>query len=268
MSVTLRIPTSLGDLGNMIAGTAADKNVNVLPKAPSPDSVVPIEVLQLLKEIDAEYSWTPDWMQLEQTEYQPVFIYCNVGKGGKYHPIIQDIIKTKDACGRSCNPYVFTKDRYEVLQTKDGPDSFPIAFPSDASPLTITPGLWMNGHMSGVVKGRVYFVRSDLMKQLDKFKQHGILFDRVKTRVCIPYHIQWNDGDLGIRRSAYPTGTCLSEEGIQGYGVWMYVARKEYWDTFPFSNLERCGVSMYKERQGIPPREPFYLFRHWEIKNK
>jgi len=233
------------------------------------------------KDCVTEYSWTPDWPELEEKQdYQPVFLYCNLMRGGALHHVIDGLYKTQDAEGLSINPYVFSgRPNWQVWQTKDGRDSFPIAFASGAPipKLTTSPGTITKYPLRGYIKGRLYYIHSSVMKELDKVKQNGVLFDRRKIWIKYPYRIQDPNN----------TGVNPSEEQIHPMEVWMYVGREEYWGEVPHINLERCGISHFslKRHRNHPQKEgmyehkvlpikkwindePFYYFRAWEIANK
>lgn len=225
-----------------------------------------------LKNCVNEYSYTPDWVELEQSEYVPVFLYCNLMRGGSLHHCIEDVFKAKSVDGLSVNPYVFSHRRYEMWQTKDGRDSYPIALPSRLTTpkLSVASGTITSYPMKGYVKGRVYFIPSAHMKDLDRLKQNGVLFNRIKIGVKLPYRIQNVD----------ESGLSLGKEEFETMDVWMYIGRREYWDDVPLINLQRCSGVRYTYRKHgshmvIHDTKPylngddiFYYFNAWEINNK
>lgn len=233
------------------------------------------EVSALEQKYADEYKHTPDWMQLERHEYAAVFLYCNVMKGGSRHTIIENIYRIKDDDGNSANPYAFTLNRFEAWQTRDGRLSTPVALTSDASPLRLIPEM---AHVpcTGKIKGRIFFIRSDQMKTLDAEKQNGVLFQRQKVKIQIPYRLQITNPIEGFE--SYTTGHTLTEERAHIVKVWMYIGIPDYWNNVPMHSLERCGTT-YRTKirkkfiYPVPPKmwmpdAPYYYFNAWEIANK
>ncbi len=224
------------------------------------------QVLMLLRDCANEYSWTPDATELERVDYQPVFVYCNMMRGGNRYSVIEDIIRTKDDNGKSISPYVYTKDRYAVWQTRDGRDSYPVALTSSDPIISLTSGTNQVIARPGRVKGKLYYVRSELVKNLDRVRQNGILFRRRKVRLIVPYRAQhWND-----------VGRNPSEEMIYGRKdedavfAWMYQGRHKHWDGLldgGFS-LGPCTIRSPATPKEWCGEEPYYFFDAWRVANK
>lgn len=214
----------------------------------------PVEFLLLHRANKAEYAHTPDWEKLELTLHQPVFIYCNLTKGGACHNVIEGIYKNKDDDDLSIGPYVFTSRIYEVWQTKLGRASFPIALNSRARLLSPATGETSTLPARGRIKGRLYWIRSDMMKELDKFKLNGLLFRRRKVPILIPYR----------------TDNPANQENMEMMFAWMYVGRRRYWDDVPASNLRRCRIINQRDLRHNPVsvQHLYYFFDAWGVANK
>ena len=215
----------------------------------------------------AGYRHTKDWAFLEDTDYRVVFLYCDLMRGGKHHNLIEPIIRTKNDQGLSINPYAFSKERYEVFQTKDGHNSYPVALPSKAPIISAVSG---QRNARGKVKGWLYFVRSESMYVLDNHKQNSVKFRRKLVDIQIPYRIFWPNV-LGCN----PT-----DEDAHTIQAWMYVGVPEFWGEVPVRDLDKCRLIDPTERKRgnrtyhshtrkrwHDENEPYYLFDAWGVKN-
>lgn len=213
------------------------------------------------------YRHTKDWSFLEQKTHQAVFIYCNMMRGGKYHHLIEPIIRTKDDEGLSINPYAFSRERYEVFQTKDGSKSYPVALPSKAPILNDVNGQYM---IRGRVKGWLYFVRSECMNVLDNHMQNGVKFRRKVVDIQLPYRIYW-PSVLGCN----PT-----DEDAHTIQAWMYLGVDAFWGEIPVMELDKCrtvdpaehkrGKRIYHagtRKKWLSTGESYYLFDAWGVNN-
>lgn len=230
-----------------------------------------LRLQMFIKDCETEYSYTPDWSILEQSEYQPVFIYCNMMHGGAQHPVLDGLYKSASEDGLSINPYVYTKTRYEVWQTNQGRESVPVALTSRRSAISFLTGTLQTLSRPAPIKGRLFFVRSSVIKDLDKAKQNGVIFRRRKVPILLPYMLQVVDPVEGYRQ--YTTGHSLTSEQVYEQWAWMYLGRHKHWDelldggytTIPCelrSHIlkQRKGVSYFRPKKTWLEDENYYFF--------
>lgn len=214
----------------------------------------PNELKLLLDRVEQKcggFRRTGDWKSLEQREYAAVFVYCEVGKGGSQHSVVESIIRTKDDQGRSVNPHAFTKECYEVWQTKDGPQSIPVALTSKAKPIN---NLNVNAtslfRPPAPMRGRITLVRADQLSRLDEYKRNGEKFNRVKIDVRVPFTIHTRElNSLLARDEMFVYDTPTSIEVVETVSVWTYLGKHKYWDDrldAGFS-MEPCKICDFTE---------------------
>ena len=253
MSLAFNIPWE--KIGNRIAKLETKPTVVKVP------DLNVNETLINLREASGWYQRTPDQIALErQGEYTMVFLYCEFQRGGSKHTAIKDIIKLKDDGGNSLNPYAFTKDAYEVWQTRDGINSYPVALTSHAAPISFKTGTLSAYPKPAKLRGRVYLIRSDLMNWLDNAKQNGVQFRRSKIDVIIPY--------TRIFKDHYDNPIVI--EDTTAISVWTYLGKHKHWDEkcSPF-DMDKCKLHDYrptnKHSTRLAASLPFYYFNAPEI---
>lgn len=232
--------------------------LNRIPKQKEINQEELLELLIFLKDYDKAYSHTPDWLSMEEQDVQPVFVYCNVQYRGAEHNVIQNIIKLKDDDGNYQRPYyAFTRECYEVWQTRDGPLSIPVALTSRASqPNLESAKLITTFPRANILRGRVYLIRAEDMNVLDTHKRHGIIHSRKKIRIQIPipHHFVDKDG----------CPFCLEE--IRYTNAWAYLGKHKYWDNHLDGGfaLDTCRLHDYrptsKKSDKLGASQPFYYF--------
>lgn len=196
-------------------------------------------------------SWTPDAIQLEKKEWQPVFICCQLGKGGREHPHIEGHYKLTDDEGRNASMAVFTKGRYELWLAKRGEDTYPVPLLTKARAAS-----WLDSECeqqnqfvkAAKLKGKLYQIRSDCIFQLDRLRHNGVVFNRKLIDCEIPYRFLGGQ-QLGEAR--------LSHEFTYPIKAWFYIAENDYWE-----HLIDAGAYFTPARL-VRPRNP--SFRKWAI---
>jgi hypothetical protein len=223
-----------------------------------------------IRDCEKEYSFTPNWSILEQSEYIPMFIYCNMMHGGSQHAMLDGLYKAKSDDGVSVNPYVYTKEKYNVWQTQQGRDSVPFALTSGSAPTHPFIGTLQNIPRPSRVKGRLFFVRSDMIKDLDKLKGNGVVFRRKKVEIILPYSMCAIDPYTG---SDIPTRNPGPRLEYRTW-AWMYVARHKHWDGLLDGGFftKPCKLYTHSNRRNhsttystIKLDEPYYFFNAKEF---
>lgn len=195
-------------------------------------------------------SFTPDAVQLEKKAWQPVFICCQLGKGGTEHHHIDGHCKLTDDEGRSTNMAVLTTDRFELWQALRGEETYPIALRTKSKPASMFEAElnMRNARRSALLKGKLYQIRSDMMFILDRIRHNGVVFNRELIDCQIPFRFLGGQ-QLGEAR--------LSHEYTRPAKAWFYVAENEFWE--PLID----GGSYFKPARLVRPRHP--EFRKWAV---
>lgn len=195
-------------------------------------------------------SWTPDAVQLEKKAYQPLFVCCQLGKGGREHSWLEGHYKETDDDGRSANMSLFTKDRFELWQANRGPDSYPVPLRTSHPAATwTTADEQQPGNVKAArIKGKLYQVRSDVVFTLDRLRHNGVVYHRELIDTLIPFRYLGGH-QLGEAR--------LSHEYVRPSKAWFYIAENDYWEPL----LD--GGIYFKPARLSKPRNPH--FRKWDV---
>lgn len=145
--------------------------------------------------------YTPDVWEIERHPTQLIFVYDEMMKLHHKHKMVAEHSVTIGAA--------LTIDKFTLWKKRLGKESYPIP---------------LDGRWSGVprlrIKGELYAVQSNQVKELDKYKVNGIYFLRQRVELAFPYtYIVWTNGD-GVRA----VGDC--ERKIE---AWMYVGVPDFW---------------------------------------
>lgn len=237
-----------------------------------------IHSFKTLKEAEELCDKTPDGAWLEDSLYQPVFLYCPLVRGGAQHSVIEKLYCAKDDSGQSLNPYAYTAERFEMYQTNGGRASSPVIIPSTKPPIDfLFPGS-LKQPRTAQVKGRVYYIPSNQMKVLDDLKGNGVLFHRKRVEILVPYRLQIKDKIEG--HETYTTGCVMTPEKIERGYVWAYVGKQDMWydliNEYGFSTVEHLPFTRTRVRNGqiYSVTKPwatdsfYYFFNAWRIANK
>lgn len=220
-----------------------------------------LDLKTFISDCDKAFSHTPDWMPMEELPVQPVFVYCNMQYRGKEHNVIENIMKqTNGDVNKS--PYAFTQECYEVWQTRDGINSIPIALTSRAPKLSNKTGTFQPTlPRASVLRGRVYFIPSGFMNELDYHKKNGIIHSRRKITVRVPYQITCYD----LYRHPFEV------EDVRDVEVWAYLGKHRYWDEHLDGGftMDKCRLHDYrpadKPSNKLGASQPFYYFNAAKI---
>jgi hypothetical protein len=209
------------------------------------------------------YSWTPDATKLEEKSWQPLFVCCNLQKGGDEHHIVDGNYQEKDELGGSCNPYVYTEDRWELWKHKTGSRVYPIPLRTKAKGADLQTNEKQSPYSvrAARIKGRIFKIRSDVLFVLDRERHNGVVFNREKVGILHPYRY------LGA--SIYGMAR-LSHEFVHPGTAWMYVGT-DYWtnlmESIPHISQHFEPARLKQPRNPEYRRwkaEPYYLYTPWE----
>jgi hypothetical protein len=214
------------------------------------------EIRDRFNVICSAYDWTPDKIQLERREYQPLFVYDNMVKGESEHNLIEGCYLATNGHGESHTPNIYTKDKYELWMSNA--NKYPVAFKSEAPGATMATfqKVGQGPVKSARIKGRLYKVRSDIMFVLDRHKKNGVEFLREKVDVLVPYRL-FNGTVSGFNR--------LSDEYVEDGKAWMYFGKSEFFEPlldggFLFSPLPIRQISPERKKTKAWDVDTFYAY--------
>jgi hypothetical protein len=184
-----------------------------------------------VEELIDQYQCTPDMWQLEQHEMQLLFVYDEMMEGHFRHDLI------KEHCVRVAD--VYSRDKFQVYKKCLGKVSFPIPFqfktPHYSKGNQGTPEL--------MIRGTLYAIRPYQYRELDNYKLNGIQFNRVRTRVVLPYYLK--NKETGV----------LTGPIVTLVRCWMYIGVADWW-------LEHMTNDLYKPVLTYQPNNPF-MFKYY-----
>lgn len=158
---------------------------------------------------------TPDMWRLEQSMFQLIFIPDDMMFGKLNNHMIAEHARDGET---PLHPSCFTFERYTFWKKDLGDQSFPIALEKGFEPsgyLRVRP-------IPAKIKGQLYAILSSKIKTLDIHRQNGVQFQRVRTKVSLPYrHVSYSV------KSPLPN---ISPDYLHTIEAWMYVGIPTYWD--------------------------------------
>lgn len=174
---------------------------------------------EFVQEISHIPEFTSDLPLILQSRRQPVFACDDLMKAHQGH----DLIKSNSRrVGRG-----FTRSKFDYRVHADSGMGVPLVGNVNSSPLRI--------------KGEIYAVDSEHIKQLDFAYGNGIAYHRVKVSLLVPDRLfkSFPIGEEEIIRDL-PHGTIktinttdtrryTSDTRVSVVSAWMYVAAKQYW---------------------------------------
>jgi gamma-glutamylcyclotransferase (GGCT)/AIG2-like uncharacterized protein YtfP len=147
--------------------------------------------VNIIEELKARKSYTPDLINLKKYDNHLIFIYCDLKHGLRNDKILKDAKCLGGGKTQSQN--------FNLKET-----TYPIAFTCDL------PNTYHKGH----IKGEVYAVDTNTIMKLDVFKNNGVHHNRIKKQIL-------------LSDQSYNTHTKICRPYAMCY---MYIANDEYWN--------------------------------------
>lgn len=172
--------------------------------------------------------YTPDVAFIEERSHHLVFLYGNTKTN---HPHSSNKIGwTNPAGGPHGRLFLsFTWDKFELWKKNLKEESFPIALPRGAERKNI-----FDKQGRRTVKGELWMVSSRDILSLDKFHMNGVLFERQRVRIIVPYRemLVWKRDDVLKHFLGKDVGDVklLSNPIVHLVKAWMYVGIMDHWD--------------------------------------
>lgn len=101
------------------------------------------------------------------------------------------------------------------------------------------------------IKGQILLVRPSALINLDEYKENGVQYQRVKSRIIVPHRaLKWvhdtNHPPDDVEICA-PNGLGLTFERMCVIRAWMYVGIPKYWDNL-ISAMDYGAVQTYQSK--------------------
>lgn len=156
---------------------------------------------------------TPDMPQLEEYEWQHVFIADEMKTGGTFHHLVE-------ANYRLMFGTAYTQNRYQTWVKNIGDQSYPL--PIEGRPLKPVFGEADSLYpQSARLRGELWTLRPYQLRLLDMHKGNGVKFARRRVHLIYPYREVLRSKTSG---KVFKTG-----EQVYILRAWMYEAIADYW---------------------------------------
>lgn len=188
--------------------------------------------------------YTKDMMVLQQYKDHLIFIPCDMKRGKGNHHFLEDA----KAYGLG-----YTRSKYTMYKKNLGDLSFPIPLPETHS----TPRIY-GKHFTGVsarIRGEMYFVTAETIKELDTYKRNGVEFERILTQIVYPYREVYDQ----TNRDSGEFELHLTPELTYLMSAWMYVGLPEYWNEYLDAGALFSPCNLYPSRKKW--MDVFYEFK-------
>lgn len=177
------------------------------------------------KKVSQESQYTPDTWRLCSREFQRLFVYDNYMKGHTEHQNMLDVRGEYQAIG-----YMHETD-LSLWKKQLGRASFPVALIGAEVPYS-------------PVKGELYKVPTDFIFELDKLRENGLQFQRVRTKIRVPQReVVWlkervelhprikGNAELAYAQNLEPElhSTITVEAVDKHIDAWVYIGMPDYW---------------------------------------
>lgn len=175
---------------------------------------------------------TPDLPFLEMRSFQRVFVCDEMMKPHFRHYVLEDLKENVDPL------FGFTRQVFALAHHKTDNTIIPIRRRFANIPLAR-------------IKGEVYAIPSHKMPILDNFKQNGLIFQRERVRLLLPYRTltkQFN----ALERDIYERSSRLSALQDTIISAWMYIGVPDYWEQILLHHEEeRDGMVYFTKRYAM-----------------
>lgn len=128
------------------------------------------DMLDLQTSASERSKWTPDCAQLEEHAFQLLFVYDRLQPDfPDYEKVVKEHVIHAGVA--------FTNEKFVMQKFRLGKDSYPIIQRKEN--YIITP--------PRRIKGQLYYIQSEVIKELDSMARNGIEFKRELLEIYMPY---------------------------------------------------------------------------------
>jgi hypothetical protein len=183
---------------------------------------------EFLKYWESAMEYTPDAGYLQTREKWWLFVYGEeMSRHSKNVELFYDL---EPACGAR------TFENFALWKSMEGTASYPIAMEKK---LPVEDLHWFKTKHDvpwAKIRGELYLVPPQVLFKLDNYRRNGVVCERKRTHIIIPYRHQ-NYG--GVRMN-------------KDIKAWMYTGKLDYW-----SDLIQDGVqhNMFKPVRSFDPKD-------------
>lgn len=202
----------------------------------------PLDKFWLQDAVD-ESSHTPDIHKIELCPWKLLFVYDEYQEGHWFHDLIKDHVHPDTRTHVSC----FTRERFTVFKKEMKSYTYPVPLERKF------PGLPMCR-----IRGKVYPIKPNRLKQLDIIKQNGVQFDRRRVKLTYPVRRMVVD-ETGGKGSHF-----METDSLRAF---MYVAREDHYYPRLTSETETFSpVGFYESKflaedaKSYPENVQYYQF--------
>jgi Gamma-glutamyl cyclotransferase, AIG2-like len=185
-----------------------------------------------LEEFKQDYKYTPDIRTLEMGRTWFVFEYGECMEGRFEHETFMETGKVqKVGCA-------FTRFSNLVMYKKNlGSFSYPVILSYMPNHPKKQYRIKQEGE-PGRIKGDLFLVQgAQSIVELDRARENGVAFKRVRMNVLFPYiHTVWDE----------KTGSFASTEYLEETPAWVYIGVKTYWDNLIDGGYSSSLVRRFK----------------------
>lgn len=182
--------------------------LNIFARKESLPSNLPSQ--QDLEEFGQISKYTPDFRLIEQTSHQNVFVY---GRDMTNRPEFNASVSERQYTA-------FTLPQFSLWEKKLGKESYPVALKSHLQKNLIVDGIDRQLAPTNRIKGEVHKIQATHLYKLDKMRENGVQFQRMRVAVVVPYRT------LKVQTLKQSS----MEVHIESHMAWMYVGLPEYWE--------------------------------------
>lgn len=204
------------------------------------------ELYWTVKGLTEQPCYTPDIAKLEQFHVLRLFVYGDEMYQRQHHDLIREYSVPLGTA--------FTEPKFHMWKKKLGKETFPIPLEAKANGEPI----WSRHHMpEGSIKGELYAIRPYRILDLDKHRENGVQFIRVRQCLYIPYRtVIWTKQN----------GIITTSIDVKKIWAWMYLGVPDYWKDQLDGGYLFDPVKWYKPNTGWMPE--YYYFSQKEILNQ
>jgi len=217
--------------------------LNFLKKTePSP---TPLVAQSDLLKLGQHHPLTPDFWELELQQFCLMFVADECKEGHRAY----DILDTEDA-SKMCVAY--TAKSFTMFKKSMGKFTFPVILPP--RPDLVGP---IGRQPMGLIKGEVFAVRPRVVVDLDNYKHNGVVFQRQRVQLDIPYRAVEES-----RRNKENVHVFGEWKHFRKQNAWMYVGIPEYFFWADYAG--KTFSPMKLKRPSDNNKKPFYEFTEEE----
>lgn len=219
---------------------------------------IPLPTKEFLERINNVPPFTPDQVDLENMQKHLVFCCDNTMLHMPKHEII----------GKPPLMEAFTTKEHSVWKVGEKEKSFPVPLPPERTN-NYVPWADQRGAPPARIRGELFSLDTEKLKELDTFKENGVQFKRRRTKIEITYTAVIKVRDRAV--AEFQLNQRLNKAQVHFSGLshfveaWFYSGVPKYWEER--QDKENCftaPVKIYKSQK--IPIDKWYFFTKHDLK--